>query len=197
MTRATTNLPGVLALLQSQWRAIAPRERMLVRVASSVMVVAMLWWVAVAPALVTLQNAETQRRTLGAELQLMQNLQAQAKTLQAQPTLSRDDALRALETSVKQTLGASAQLSIAGDRATVSLRSTSPEALAQWLAQARVNARALPIEARLARATINPSTPAPTPTPTPTPNPPLSPPPSSTSPVLGWSGTLVLNLPAP
>ena len=57
----------------------------------------------------------------------------------------------ALEASIKQSLGTSARTLIAGERVTVTLAGTAPDALAQWLTQARVNARALPGEARLYR----------------------------------------------
>jgi len=40
---------------------------------------------------------------------------------------------------------------VAGERATVTLKGVSADALAQWLTQSRVNARAAPTEARLVR----------------------------------------------
>ena len=45
-----------------------------------------------------------------------------------------------------------AQLNVVGDRATITLKGASADALAQWLAQARSNARATPVEARLTRS---------------------------------------------
>ena len=48
-------------------------------------------------------------------------------------------------------LGGTVQLSVQGDRATATLRGTPPAALAQWLAQVRINARLLPLESQLAR----------------------------------------------
>jgi general secretion pathway protein M len=55
--------------------------------------------------------------------------------------------------SLRQRLGTSARLTITGDRATITLTGTPPEALARWLTQVRVDARALPSEARLSRNT--------------------------------------------
>ncbi len=81
----------------------------------------------------------------------MRSLQAQAQALQAQPKQGYDEALRLLELSVRQRLGTTARMVIAGERVTVTLSGTAPDALAQWLTQARVNARALPSEARLLR----------------------------------------------
>jgi general secretion pathway protein M len=52
---------------------------------------------------------------------------------------------------VRQRLGTTGRTLVSGDRVTVTLTGAAPEAVAQWLAQARANARALPGEARLNR----------------------------------------------
>ena len=166
------NIAAVLTPLQARWRALDPREQTLVRSAALLVGLVLVWWVLVAPALGTLRQADAQQRSLDGQWQKMQSLQAQAQALQSQPKIGHDEALRALEASVKQGLGASAQLNVVGDRATVTLRNTPADALAEWLAQARVNARAIPSEARLVRNTSNPTNPA------------------------AWDGTLVLSLPA-
>jgi general secretion pathway protein M len=121
----------------------------------------------------TLKLAQAQSPQLEAQLQAMRALQAQAQALQAQPKLGRDDALRALESSVRQRLGSSVQFTLQGERATVQLKGASAEALAQWLAQARVNARALPSEARLQRSAS-----------------------AASAAGASWDGSLVLTLPA-
>jgi general secretion pathway protein M len=139
------------ALLKARWEGLAAREKMLTAGAGALIVVALIWLVLLGPALGTLRGAETQRRALDEQLRQMQALQAQAQALQAQPKQNHDDAVRLLELSVRQRLGTSGRILIAGDRATVTLTGTSPDALAQWLTQARVNARALPSEARVAR----------------------------------------------
>jgi general secretion pathway protein M len=87
---------------------------------------------------------------LDAQLQQMRSLQAQAQALQAQPRIAADEARRLLDASVKS-FGATAQLQIAGDRATVTFKGASADALAQWLLQVRLNVRAVPGEARLLR----------------------------------------------
>jgi general secretion pathway protein M len=84
----------------------------------------------------------------------MQRLQSQAKTLQAQPPIALDEARRRLQASVTP-LGATAQLTIAGERVTVTLKGASADALAQWLAQVRLTARTVPSEARLVRGTAD------------------------------------------
>jgi general secretion pathway protein M len=111
----------------------------------------LLWQLLLAPALLTLRSAATQGQALDVQLQQMLTLQAQAKALQKQAPLDYADALRALQQATKQTLGATAQMSVTADRATVTLQGSAADAVAQWLAQARLNARSVPLEARLTR----------------------------------------------
>ena len=155
------------AVLRTRWQALAPREKMLVGGAAALVTVVLVWLLAIGPALATLRTAEAQHRTLDAQLQRMRSLQAQSQALQSQPKQGAEEALRMLEVSVRQRLGASARLAVAGERATITLTGTPPDALAQWLTQARVNARALPGEARISRNSAG-----------------------------MWEGTLVLTLPA-
>ncbi|MBC7719836.1 MAG: type II secretion system protein M [Chitinophagaceae bacterium] len=166
-----------LAPLRAYWSALGEREQTGLQMAAGLAGAAVLWWVLLAPALRTLRDAESQRRTWDAQLQKMQTMQSQARSLQSLPKLSRDDAARSLESSVKQRLGSSAQLNVVGDRATVTLRATPSDALAQWLAQARVNARAVPLEARLSRSTAAPAG-------------------KAVSAQAAWDGTLLMGLPA-
>ncbi|MEJ8854479.1 type II secretion system protein GspM [Variovorax robiniae] len=140
-------------VMQARWAEMDTRERRLVTVAVALVLLALVWWVALAPALNTLSAAREEHKRLDAQLQRMSTLQAQAKALQSQPRANRDESLRALETSVRQSLGSSAQVVNAGDAANVMMRAAPAEALAQWLAQARNNARAVPREAHLTRAT--------------------------------------------
>lgn len=137
----------------ARWTQLAAREKNLVRLALGLVFATLLWLLILAPALTTLRTADAQAKVLDAKLQRMQTLQAQAQSLQKQPPLGFDDALRALNAATKQTLGTSAQLNVAGDRASVTLKGASADALAQWLVQARVNARSVPLEARLVRGT--------------------------------------------
>ena len=138
--------------LKARWAALAPRERRAASLAGWICALGLLWSLAISPALRTLQTAGAQKATLDRQLQQMQALQNEAGSLLAQPRLGGTDAVRALEISVKQRLGEAAQLKITGDRATLTLKGVAADDLAQWLAQSRVNARALPIEARLNRS---------------------------------------------
>ena len=153
--------------LRARWALLDPRERALVAAAGGLVAFALLWWIALGPALVTWREADAQHRALDAQLAHMQRLQAQAKAMQALPRQNPDDAMRQLETAIRQQLGASARSIIAGDRVTVTLANAPAAALAQWLAQVRTNARAIPGEAKLTRNAAG-----------------------------GWDGSVVLTLPA-
>ena len=137
---------------QVLWRATSPREQRLLLVAFALVLGALLWWVALAPALATLKQADVRQRVLDVQWQQMQRLQAQAHVLQAQPPLAPSVARGLMEASLK-TLGDTAQMSVSGERVTVTLKATTADALAQWLAQVRLNVRTAPSEARLVRNT--------------------------------------------
>ena len=137
--------------LLAHWRRLPGRERNGLKLAVLLVLALLLWIFSVAPALATLRNADAQAKALGAQLQQVQAMQTEAQALQTQPVLSFDEAVRALTSTTQQTLGASAQLRVAGERASVTLKDASPDALAQWLVQARLNARSVPLEARLVR----------------------------------------------
>lgn len=141
---------SALTDLQQRWRGVSAREQRLLLVALAVVALALLWWVAVAPALKVLKSAPQQHLALDAQNQQMLRLQAQALALRAQPVVRPDDARRALEASLKP-LGTSAQMVVQVERVTVTLKGAAPEALAQWLATARQNARSVPSEAHLKR----------------------------------------------
>ena len=170
MSRRDNSAPTRLG---AAWARLDARERRLVAIAATVVGLALLWWVGLAPALRTLREAPAQRAALQVQAQKMQQLKAEADALKSVPRLAQDEALRALETAMKQRLGDTGQLSVMGDRANVVLKGASATALADWLSDVRVNARATPVEARLTRS-------------------------GDTAPgaPVHWSGTLSLNVPS-
>ena len=194
-------------LLQTRWAALQPREKTLVLASAVLVLAALLWWLALAPALKTLRSAPQQHQALDAQLEQMKRLQAQATQMQSQPVLDQDASRRALDAAVKQRLGATTQVNVVGDRATVTLKGAPADALAQWLTQARSNARATPLEARLVRSTAPATSPVPVPATSPSPAPssvPLGAKAAAPVTTVGnapaalprWDGTLVLALPA-
>lgn len=148
--RTTSPLQRLREAVQPTWARLAPRERLAVAAAASVVGLALLWWLGVAPALATLRQAPAQHRQLDAQLAQMRQMAATAEGLRGQNTaLSPASARGALEQATTATLAGTAQLQVQGDRATVTLRGTPPDALAQWLTQVRINARVVPVQADL------------------------------------------------
>lgn len=138
--------------LPMAWSRLAVRERRLVGVAVAVVLTGLLWAIGIAPALGILRSAPDRLARLDLQLQNMQSLRAQARELQGRATVGREDAMRAVESSVQQQLAGKAQLSRAGDRLTITLTGVQPQALAQWLGQARDAARVSVQQTRLTRS---------------------------------------------
>ena len=160
-----------MSLKQTFHKALAARdarERRLLALAGVLLLAAALWLLSIAPALSVLRAAPAQLELLDTQWHAMQRAAAEAKRMQERQPMARDEALRALEASVRQCLGTSAELRVVGERVTVTFKGAAPESLAQWLELARVSARMVPAQARLSRGAT------------------------------GWDGSIVLNLqPAP
>lgn len=148
---------GLAALSQHATAALSrlsARERMAVGLAAAAVALALLWWFALAPAIATLRQSADRHARADQVLSQLQGMAASAEVLRTQnatPPPARELAVRALEEATRS-LGAGAQLTLQGDRATVGLRDVAPAALAQWLQQARINARVLPVQAQLQRS---------------------------------------------
>ena len=144
-----------LSALRQFTQRLQPRERLALGLALLVLGAYLLWAVALAPALRTLRSVPDQPAQADLQLAEVRALAQQARGLlerqRAQP-LPRADSLQALETATRQTLGNTARIEPVGERVTVTLTAAPPEAVAQWLAQARLNARLLPVESRLQRS---------------------------------------------
>lgn len=141
------------APLQAWWRSLAARERLGLGLASTVLVVYLLWAVAVAPAWRTVRQAPAQLDALELQLQQMQALAAEAQALRATPPVNPDMAAAALRAATDR-LGERARLTLQGERATLTLNGVSPQALRDWLTEARSGARARPVEANLTRGEV-------------------------------------------
>lgn len=155
MTRSLQ--PGPLRL---RWSRLPGREKNLILLAAVALVLLLVWKLSVSPSLATLRTSTAQSRQQAAQLQQMLALQQQAQALQKQPPLGSDAAFRALGVATKQNYGNAAQLTIVGDRANVTLKNAPADALAEWLVQARTNARSVPLQAQLTRSTAPVTPPA-------------------------------------
>jgi general secretion pathway protein M len=157
-------LHSLRAQATSRWQALSPREQRSVSVLVALLAVLLFWSIAIAPALNTLGDSDNRRAHIGQQQAHMLALQAQAQALQTRTPLARDEALRNLQ---GLTPSAQMQLQVQGDRVTVQLKAVPAAALANWLAQARSQAQALPLEAHLTRGNA----------------------------AITWDGSLVLSLP--
>lgn len=152
-TRPTPTRTATASAWAQQWGKFTPRERAGVALAVVAVGLTLLWWGLLAPALSTLRQAPAQHAALDAQLQTMQSLAERARALKTQPTISRDDSLRALEEATTRHLKPAGALTFSGDQATVTLSATSATTLANWLADVRSNARLTPAEAKLTQVT--------------------------------------------
>lgn len=152
----------------SRWQALSPREQRGVSVLGALLGVLLFWSIALAPALNTLRDSDNRRAQIGHQQAHMLALQHQAQALQTRTPLSRDEALRSLQSL---TPGALMQLNVQGDRVSVQLKSVPAHTLANWLTQARSQAQALPVEAHLTRS-------------------------NAANSAVVWDGSLVLSLPS-
>lgn len=157
-------LTSLRAQAASRWQALNPREQRSMSVLAALLAVLIFWSLAIAPALNTLRDSDNRRALIGQQQANMLALQAQAQALQTRTPLARDEALRNLQ---GLTPGAQMQLNVQGDRVTVQLKAVPAATLANWLAQARSQAQALPVEAHLTRGST----------------------------AMTWDGSLVLSLP--
>ena len=142
---------AALSRLGERWQRLAERERRLVLVAAGLVVAALLWAIAVAPAWRTLRTAPAQVDELDERLDAMRALAAESRSLRDAAPVTVAQASAALK-SATEPLGATAVLAIQGDRATLTLAGVEPQALANWLREARSAARARPIEAQWTRS---------------------------------------------
>lgn len=136
--------------LQQRWQTLAERERVLLVVGGTVLGLALLWWVGLAPAWRSVRAAPQKIEALDLQLQDMQRLAAEAKALRAMPPMPAAQAQAAL-TAAAQRLGDKARLSLQGERAVLQLSHLSGEQLAAWLAEVRISARVRAVEAQLTR----------------------------------------------
>jgi general secretion pathway protein M len=153
--------------MKARWQALSVREQRSVSALGVLLGMLLFWSIAIAPALNTLRDSDNRRAQISQEQAHMLSLQTQAKALQSRTALSRDEALRNLQSL---TPGAQIQLNVQGDRVTAQLKGVQATALANWLAQARNQAQALPMEAHLTRG-------------------------NATGAMVTWDGNMVLTLP--
>jgi len=162
---------AALKALKAKWTRLAPREQTPVRATGALVLLALLWWLLLAPPLKALRQSAARHAEVNAQWQQMQQMQAEAEQLQNAPKHASADAPAQLRGMTETQLGPAARLTIAAGQATVTLTEAPAAAVAAWLAQVMAGTQATPVQAQLTRA-------------------------GNTQPPR-WSGTLVLVLPTP
>lgn len=137
--------------LAKHYQSLAERERTAVAIGGALLVLVLLWWVGLAPALRTLKAAPAQIEALDGQLLEMQRLATEAKALRATPAVPLAQAQAALTASA-QRLADKVRPNVQGERAVVELMGIDGESLSGWLSELRANARARVVEAQLTRS---------------------------------------------
>lgn len=181
---STTSVSQALAPLRQRWQALASREQNMILLAGSVLLLALVWWLALAPALHSLRTAPARHAQTERELQNMLQMKAQVEQLRQQPQNTTGDARVLLQQSLTAELGNTAQLQWLGNRAQVNLSAAPAAGLARWLTQVRDNTHASAAEMKLSRATPAGATATGTTGAT-----------GATDTTVYWTGSLLLDLP--
>lgn len=135
--------------LHTAWLQRSVRERLWVVAGSTLLLLILLWQVGIAPAWSVWREAPARHARIDAQTRQMLQWQAQAQGLQAVARIDRREALARLQAATDRLLGPGAQLQPQGEQVLVTLQAVPADALAQWLALARNEALALPVQARL------------------------------------------------
>ena len=130
-------------------QALPKKDRQRLGGLAAVFMALMLWTWNLAPALKTLREVPLQLSQLDAQTQQLKAMQAQAQALQKSPRIKPNDASRLLQKTAAEMLGGGARLNLEGSRATLTLSGVSADSLAQFVAFARIQSQAMPIEAHL------------------------------------------------
>jgi general secretion pathway protein M len=148
--RSSARWSAATAPWRQRWLAMAPRERRVATVAAWLIGLALVWFVAVAPAWRSVATATDRLDQLDKQLQEMQRLAAEATTLRTLPPVGSLQSQSALKAAT-DALGPAGRLVLGGERATVTFTNATGAQLRDWLAEARSAARVRPIEANLTR----------------------------------------------
>jgi general secretion pathway protein M len=149
--RSRAAVSSLWAASRAWWGALPGRDRRLLQLAATVLLLYLLWAVGVQPAWRTLARAPTELDTLEAQLQTMQHLASEANQLRSAPPVTHDQAVAALHSATDR-LGDQGHLSMQGDRAVLTVTGAGATALRSWLGEARSGARARPVQVTLTRA---------------------------------------------
>lgn len=143
-------MTALQTLLPDRWHALAPQDRSRLRVLVLVAGALLLWFLLLAPAWRTVQEAPRRHAALDQQLEEMQRLHATLVQLREQPRASPEARVQALAGTLTL-LGAGVQMRVTGEQLTLTLKQVPAGVLADWLVESRVQTGMEAMEARLTR----------------------------------------------
>jgi len=138
------------ALLPDRWHSLPAGLKGRLRLLAFVAGALVLWFLLLAPAWRTLEDAPRTHQVLDRQLDRMQHLQGTLVSLQDLPRVSPEARVQALERTLKS-LGPGARLRVSGDQLTLTLRQVPAAVLADWLVQSRAQTGMEAVQVRLTR----------------------------------------------
>jgi len=138
--------------LAQRWNEASAREQSAMKFSATLVLLALLWWIGLQPALSTIKSTRVQMPLVRAQYEQMLQLQAQAGALRAQAQQAVPDAKALLQESVSS-LEKNARWTALGERATVTFKEVRPADLARWLEQVRLKAHSRVLEMHISQTT--------------------------------------------
>jgi general secretion pathway protein M len=135
-----------LSMFQDWLAQRSPREQTGIRAALLIVGVLLLWRMGVAPGLQVWSQSDSRQATLDRQLAEMQTLQQEAKRLGSQTQGGADAALQQL-TMLAATLGPDTRVNPQTDQVSIEFKAASPQALADFITQARTQAQSRTVQA--------------------------------------------------
>lgn len=139
----------LLGWMQDKWSTLATREKVLVATVLALALLSALWWGLLYPSWKLWKAGDVQQAKWEQSLQNIQAAGKRADALRTLPAMTTAEAKTALQNSL-QTFGGAAQVNWVGNtQARIVLTNVKPDALAQWLTEARLNALSIPENSEL------------------------------------------------
>lgn len=144
------SIQHTISSLQVRWGNLAVRDRRALAIAASAIGIYLFWAIAIQPAWRTLQKAPPELNRLENQLQQLNRMAQESRELREILPVPTAQALSSIQSATDR-LGPQGRISILGDRATLTLTNVKPQALKDWLSEARSAGRARPVEVQLNR----------------------------------------------
>ena len=144
--------PNKTPLWMQRWQQLGERDRRAIAWGATLLGLALLWWLALAPAIATLREAQARIATERATVQRLKDMAQEAQSLQSQARAPGEASALDRLRQASAGLGERAQITPQGDTLLVTLAAVTADEWTRWLAQVRLNAQLKPSQVRLRAA---------------------------------------------